>query len=65
MIKCGVYNEQLDQYAFCKSKRYQQKMHTYLQQRPQHTVNEAFEHSAIIITEKEVMSSTIAPTHLF
>ena len=65
MLKCGVNNEHLVWYKFGKTKQYRQQTHTYLQQHPQHTVNEAFDHSAIINAEKEVISPKIAPTHLF
>ena len=48
MTKCGVQNEQLDQYKFGKSKGYQQQIHTYLQQHMQHSVNEAFEYCILM-----------------
>ena len=44
MIRCGVYNEELHQYKFGKTKWYQQQIHTYLQQHPEHTVNKAFDY---------------------
>ena len=43
-MKCGVYSKSLAQYKFGKSKWYQQQTHIYLQQHPQHTVNDAFEY---------------------
>ena len=59
MIKCGVYNKQLDQYEFGKSKSYQQQIHTFLQQHPQHSANEAFECliTVIVLNERQITNN--------